>query len=92
MKSIQGENMDIKELAVDLGPDGLDPILEKKAFDYGRMSWQMEWEPILSEYFGDDWTDELQAELQQKLFQLKYQSLEKANADKQAKAKVGKIW
>ena len=84
--------MDIRELAVDLGPSGLDPIIAKQADEYGRRSWSMEWEPVLSVALGDTWTVELQAELQQALFEHKYSSLMNSQVTKAEKAKVGKRW
>jgi len=84
--------MDIRELAVDLGPSGLDPLIAKQADEYGRRSWQMEWEPVLSVTLGDIWTEELQVELQQALFEHKYTSLLTSQTTKAEKAKVGKRW
>ena len=84
--------MDIRELAVDMGPSGLDPLIAKQADEYGRRSWQMEWEPVLSQALGDQWTEELQVELQQALFEHKYTSLMNSANTKAEKAKVGKRW
>ena len=84
--------MNIMELAVDLGQDGLDPIIAKQADEYGRRSWSMEWEPVLSVALGDQWTDELQAQLQTMLFEHKYKALLTSSTTKAEKAKVGKRW
>lgn len=84
--------MDIRELAVDLGPNGLDPLVSKQADEYGRRSWQMEWEPVLSKVLGDAWTEDLQVELQQALFEHKYTSLLSSQLAKAEKAKIGKRW
>jgi hypothetical protein len=52
----------------------------------------MEWEPVLSVALGDQWTEELQVELQQALFEHKYTSLMNSANTKAEKAKVGKRW
>ena len=84
--------MDIRELAVDYGPNGLDPLIAKQADEYGRRSWQMEWEPVLSSVLGEQWTEELQVTLQQALFDHKYNSILQSQHTKAEKAKVGKRW
>lgn len=84
--------MDISTLAVDLGPGGLDPITEKQADEYGRRSWQMDFEPVLSKVLGDEFTEEMQVALQQALFEHKYTVLTESQAKKAEKQKVGKRW
>ncbi len=84
--------MNIEELAVDNGPTGLDPIIEKQADDYGRRAWSMDMEPVLTKVLGDKLTDELIAELQSTLFEHKYMVLTTSKEKKTEKAKLGKRW
>lgn len=84
--------MDVSKLAVDLGPGGLDPITEKQADEYGRRSWQMDFEPVLNKVLGEKFTEELQVALQQALFEHKYTVLIESQHKKAEKQKVGKRW
>lgn len=82
----------IEELAVDNGPTGLDPIIEKQADDYGRRTWSMDMEPVLTKVLGDTLTDELVAQIQEALFEHKYTVLTASKEKKAEKAKLGKRW
>lgn len=84
--------MNIEELAVDLGPSNLDPIIEKQADEYGRRSWSMDMEPVLTKVLGDLLTDELVSELQNALFIHKYEVLINSKDKKAEKQKQGKRW
>ena len=84
--------MNIEELAVDLGPSNLDPIVEKQADEYGRRSWSMDMEPVLTKVLGDLLTDELVSELQNALFTHKYEVIINSKDKKAEKQKQGKRW
>ena len=82
----------IEELAVDMGPNNLDPIIEKQADEYGRRSWSMDMEPVLKKVLGEALTDELESQLQDALFEHKYEVLVNSKEKKAEKAKKGKRW
>lgn len=84
--------MNVSELEIDLGQHGLDPIIEKQADQYGRMSWQMEFQPVLSAWLGRDLTDEEIVELQTLIFENKYTSLLKSEEGKKQKRATGRRW
>jgi hypothetical protein len=84
--------MDISSLKVDLGTDGLDPIIEKQADQFGRTAWNMEFKPVLEKFFERELTIEEEAKLQNLLFEHKYSMLLQSQEKKAEKAKVGKRW
>lgn len=84
--------MDISDLAVDLGPNGLDPLIEKQADEYGRRAWQLDFVPVLNKVLGDEFTEELQVALQEAIFEHKYTILKDSKIKKVNNKKLGKRW
>ena len=69
--------LDLDKITAGLNPSGLDPEIEKKAEEYAKRSWQMDFKPVLEKVFtGDDALPiSTIAEIQQTLFEHKYQVL-----------------
>ena len=69
--------LDLDKIVAGVNPSGLDPEIEKKAEEYAKRSWQMDFKPVLEKVFAGD--DALPistiAEIQQTLFEHKYQVL-----------------
>ena len=70
--------LDLDKIAAGVNPSGLDPEIEKKAEEYAKRSWQMDFKPVLEKVFAGE-NNALPistiAEIQQTLFEHKYQVL-----------------
>jgi hypothetical protein len=84
--------MDVSSLKVDLGPDNLDPVIEKQADQFGRTAWQLEFKPVMEKFFDRDLTVEEEAKLQNLLFETKYNTLLTASTKRAERSKLGKRW
>ena len=83
--------LNVAELKKGLNPNGLDPDLELKAEEYAKRSWQLDFEPVLKRAgLIQDLT--LVAVVQDELFKLKYEYLEKSESTKQSAQEAGLRW
>lgn len=90
----QGLGLDIDKIAENLNPSGLNPEIEKKAEEYAKRDWQMSVEPMLSKVFtgADALSEDCITELQNALFDHKYEVLEKAEGKKDTAKKLNRRW
>lgn len=84
--------IDVDKIAAGLNPSGIDPEIERKADEYGRRSWTMDFAPVLTNVMGDDLTPELEAKLQQALFSHKVKVLEASAERAETNKELGKRW
>jgi len=84
--------MKVEDLAEDTGPTGLDPIIDKQSDEYGRRTWVMDMEPVLTKVLGDALTDELIQKIQEALFEHKYTMLMNSKSKKTENKKLGRRW
>lgn len=83
--------LNVAELKAGLNPTGRDPDLELKAEEYAKRSWQLDFEPVLKRTgLIQDLT--LVAVIQDELFKLKYEYLEKSESTKQSAQEAGLRW
>ena len=86
--------IDTDKIAEGVNPSGLDPEIEKKAEEYAKRDWQMSIKPVLDKVFPAGTNDELPmstiAEIQNALFEHKYEVLENA-ANRADEAKANKL-
>ena len=81
--------LDLDKIAEGVNPSGLNPEIEKKAEEYAKRDWQMSIKPMLDKVFteGDALPVETIAQLQNALFENKYEVLLNSDTKKeQAKA------
>ena len=83
--------LDLDKIAEGVNPSGLNPEIEKKAEEYAKRDWQMSIKPMLDKVFVIGSNNELPietiAELQNALFENKYEVLLNSDTKKeQAKA------
>lgn len=84
--------VDLDAIAAGLNPSGIDPVLEAKANEYGKRSWQMDFRPVLETVFGAEWLESNSVALQNALFSHKVSVLENLeNRSIELKAS-GKRW
>ena len=84
--------LDVDNIAAGLNPSGLDPEIEKKAEEYAKRAWLMDVKPMLDKVFkgNDELPTETIAELQNALFDHKYEVL-LASDSKKAEAKKNNL-
>ena len=87
--------IDLGKVAEGLNPSGLDPEIEKKAEEYAKRDWQMSVKPMLDKVFTGD-NNELPvgtiAELQNALFEHKYEVLMNSEEKKETAKKNKLRW
>ena len=83
--------LDVEALKKGLNPNGLDPDLELKAEEYAKRSWMVDFEPVLTR-LGLTQDLQLVAQLQNELFKVKYEYLEKAQAKDLSAKEAGLRW
>ena len=86
------EGLDLDKIAEGVNPSGLNPEIEKKAEEYAKRDWQMSMKPVLDKVFAgrDELSIETIAELQNALFNHKYDVLMNAE-DKKETAKINNL-
>jgi hypothetical protein len=88
--------LDLDKIAAGVNPSGLDPEIEKKAEEYAKRDWQMSIKPMLDAVFKPGTNDELPiqtiADLQNALFEHKYDVLLNADNKKAEAAKNNLRW
>ena len=83
--------LDVEALKKGLNPNGLDPDLETKAEEYAKRSWMVDFEPVLTR-LGLTQDLPLVAQIQNELFKVKYDYLEKAQAKDLSAKEAGLRW
>lgn len=83
--------LDVDALKKGLNPSGLDPDLEIKANEYAKRSWQVDFEPVLSN-LGLTQDLQLVAQIQDELFRVKYGYLEASQAKETSAKEAGLRW
>jgi len=86
------DGIDLDKIAAGVNPSGLNPEIEKKAEEYAKRDWQMSVKPMLDVVFtgNDELPVETIADLQNALFQHKYDVLVASDEKKEA-AKANKL-
>lgn len=84
--------VDLDKIAAGLNPSGIDPVLEAKANEYGKRSWQMDFKPVLVGVFGEEWLATHEVALQNALFSHKVSVLENLESKELERAATGKRW
>ena len=84
--------VDLDKIAAGLNPSGIDPVLEAKANEYGKRSWQMDFKPVLTAVFGEEWLVSNEVALQNALFAHKVSVLENLESKELERAATGKRW
>ena len=84
--------LDLDKIAEGVNPSGLNPEIEKKANEYAKRDWDMSVKPMLDAVFteGDALPVSTIADLQNALFEHKYEVLTKSDAKKET-AKVNNL-
>lgn len=77
--------LDLDKIAEGVNPSGLNPEIEKKAEEYAKRDWQMSIKPMLDKVFteGDALPIETIAQLQNALFENKYEVLLNSDTKKE---------
>ena len=88
--------LDLEKIAEGVNPSGLNPEIEKKAEEYAKRDWQMSIKPMLDKVFVPGSNDALPietiAELQNALFENKYEVLLNSDTKKEQAKKNNLRW
>lgn len=88
--------LDLEKIAEGVNPSGLNPEIEKKAEEYAKRDWQMSIKPMLDKVFVPGSNNALPvetvAELQNALFENKYEVLLNSDNKKEQAKKNNLRW